>query len=61
MTKTTPEQNKASSFTRASCQEDYFRTLIRLRFLSPVNPKTADVNAERLAVEGVNGSRRIHD
>src|SRR3982074_2124992 len=24
----------------ASCQEDYFSTLIRLRLLSPVNPKT---------------------
>src|SRR6266849_10902736 len=34
-----------SSFTGASCQEDYFNTLIRLRLLSPVNPKTDAKNA----------------
>src|SRR5258708_22275020 len=34
-----------SSFTRASGQEDYFSTLIRLRLFSPVNSKTDAKNA----------------
>jgi hypothetical protein len=30
---------------KASCQEDYFKALIRLRLLWPVNPKQAPKNA----------------
>src|SRR4030081_2633579 len=37
-----------SSFTRASCLEDYFNILIRLRLLLLVNPKGTD--AYRLSV-----------
>ena len=34
----------------ASCQEDYFSTLIRLRLFSPVNPKTDPKRFDRITI-----------